>query len=501
MTNTNIPALLSGMHRLSDRLTSLEAFMNRNVASFGKMVSNIQNVGDIVGNLNASFGKADELQIKSLAIGSDLNKFLEVNEKTLKSMRGSFFDNAEELLKNYVFGIRDNSEVITGMMTRMKQTGQSVDVLRHFIGDLIPVTGGSMEAVDRLVEATGDLEKQYGVTAQSIQEAVLALRPETAFAGLLGFGEEFAGLAMELQAAVKGMGENQLNRVLGFLVDSNNFGAKAMLGVGDSLDRLIRAQERGEAVEVLKSIVDTMNETANRTYSLQNKGLSADIRGIAVTNSGLKELLINTQQLGVILEKNADQGNSARAENARFQDSARTLNQEAMSFYQKSIQEVYPMLLTAIPAIQAAAIGQGIGSLAMGGFGLSRSLGAVANPLTRLLVPVIRFAGPVGLAAGALMTIASFLPDSAKSEKAQVAHLEAIERNTARPEQTKQRIKNTDDLINELVSRNIGLSSASKANGLMTVNEAQLRTLEKINDALERLNRKETNSGFVKGGR
>jgi hypothetical protein len=407
MTATNIPPnapsqtnidLINALNKLTKTVTRV------NSAGISSIVSQLAQNTSVIGLLKNSFVQADRLQVKALAQNTNLSKFISENTETLNKMRGSYFDNANELLINFSQGIRDNSDEVTSLMNRMKNTGQSVDTLRSVILALKSVNGGNIESVDRLIKSNGVLESKYLLSAQTLLKAVENNSDLLDIPSLVGSVDGLGVAMAALQANIisRGGTEKQVNAALNLLLgtDSQSFSTRVSLGIQDTLSNLMKPGADAQvvilqAIKKAASVLNTVAVSRGQTDSAQNTSL-------ALEALGNKTSLASILQIDKSMQKQVIASEAMRISSEEQNNSAKTIIGDAQQFYQATVANFYEPVLKYLPLIAAGGIGASLGSVLGNAFG---QIVKVLPLVGRLGV----FAGPAGLVTGLAATVGPFL--------------------------------------------------------------------------------------------
>jgi hypothetical protein len=475
---------LNALNRSINRLNN--SLMVVNQRSFRDINRNLRDYADAIGNWSAAFSKADSIQIKALAINSSLKKVLEVNNAALTKMQGSFFENAEELLLNFVEGIRENSDDLNTLNNRMRLTNQSTALLRQVMGALSVVTGGNLEAVSQLSRSNIQLSNQFGVTSESLLQAIASVSNLIDQASFVNSADQVADLAQSVRALAGDKAAAQANKVLSFFLDPKFLANRFALGIGQAEDILTNPSLTTN--ERLQSLIELTSLTSDRLKELNNvDGLSNKIfrSELALSRFGDTDILRAIVNLDNTMAVQLRLQNALKDDQSSILDSARTTDEIARSFYQESLANFYPSILKSLKIIAPAAVGAGVGSVATGIGGALLSRAGLAG-----LGNFIRFLGPIGFAAGTLITflpeITSIFKGSNSEEAEQTKVLKEILDRT--PKISEERVSRTGS-VSDFILKNVGeIISRSQ---VQTKNNPQLDTLRDIlSEIRDGLNRK-----------
>ena len=386
--NNNTNALIRHGSVVGSNIQSLRSLN----ASFAKFV-------DITSNLTTSFKRADDIQVKSLAIGSSLKKVLEGNNAALVKMQGSYFENAEELLLNYSEGIRENSDDLNALNNRMRLTGQSTDLLRKVAGGLSVVTGGNLEAVGRLTKSNIDLSKQYGITSQSLLEAIQSINSLIDQASFVNASEQVADLAMSVRALAGDKAGDQTNKLFNFFLDPKFLSTRIALGMGNIDDQLIDSrlstEQRLDLLVTASKIASDKLEQLNNVNGMQNKIFKSELALSRFGDTATLRAVVNSSK---VMQQQLSIQNKFKDDQAKLTDSIIAQEELARSYYEMAVGAVYPAILRYLPIIAGMSVG---GSL----ISASERFSARKRPAEAAILGLL---GPVGVAAGFAV---AFMPE------------------------------------------------------------------------------------------
>jgi hypothetical protein len=408
VTPTNANSKATG--KLTDSIESLvEQFQRANKFSFLQLNKELLRNSAVVSNLSIAFSSADKLQVKALAVNSNLQKVLLANKETLGKLRGDFFENAEELLLNFSEGIRENSDEVTALMNRMKLTGQSTELLRQVTKALVVTNRDGIVSAGRLARTTDKLSKDFLISSEKILQSVLKnsqlLDIPSLTGGSVEIAESIAALTSEITA--RGGSDAMVSQVanLLFSTDANSFQSRLVLGISDSFERVNK-----QGADIQKEIRVLLEKGAG--YAKENLFVTKGAYKNEITDSilsqfGNKDQIIALTQVNDLLKRDLGITDAMRSKEDEFYKSASVVNAEALKFYQKTMSEVYPSLLNALPYIiqgsQIGGIGASVGYLGklIGGAGIGR---------------LLSFAGPIGVGLGILTTAIPLITNMMSSE-------------------------------------------------------------------------------------
>lgn len=463
---------LNNLNRSIRMLNS--TIVNANQRSLREIGRNLRDYADAIGNLNKAFIKADDVQIKALSINSSLRKVIEVNSNALGKMQGSFLDNAEELLLNFTEGIRENSDDLNTLNNRMRLTGQSTDLLRAVMGQMSVLTGGTLDAVSDLTRSNIELSKTYGVTSESLLQAIASVSNLVDKASFVDSSKQVADLAQSVRALAGDKASAQVTRALNFFLDPKFLATRFALGIGQAEDILTSPAKTTN--ERLESFIDLTRLSANRLKDLNNvQGLSNKIyrSEMSLSRFGDTESLRAIVNLQSTLDRQLQLGNALKDDQSNILNSAKATDELARSFYEESLANFYPEILQGMKLLVPAALAAGGLGVAGLGKGLSK-FGAIAG----LAGTALKFLGPVGFAAGTVLTFLPELNSLFKSifgeNKEQTDIQKELLNRTPKLEKEKVRSGTVSDFILKNVSDIISRS------GMQSRNNPQLDELKVI---------------------
>lgn len=392
--------------------------------------SSLMSSTDVLANFNEGFKKADTLQIKSLAVGTTLSKFTKKNSEVLSKLNGGFFENAEELLKNYSYGLRTNTEAVAKAGNKMRLTGQSTDLLREVYGDMEAIFGKGSSINLELLKSNEDLAYKYGVTNESLLKALGTFKSEIATADFIGLGEGMQDLVQSVRAVTKDQGSDMADRILKLLT-SADLQKLSSLGIQTkSIDSLIENNiSSGERIDRLISVLDTTSKVVNTRFK-SDQGLNFT-RFIMESQGFDSDTLTGILNLNDILKDNKDLLNTIAVDTSESTKSIMSINEAQKSYYHMAINSVFPMITDILPKLLIAQTGTNLlSTLGVGSYMMAGRRAAA----TRIIASIIPWAGlvagiaSVGLGVWELVNksndtnkkiqqVADKLPDKPKVEK------------------------------------------------------------------------------------
>lgn len=397
--------LLSAINRLN---RNFETGLRR---EFSTLSFELKNTYSVLANIRKSFGGAEGIQKKALAINSNLLKTLTTNADNLKKLRGSFFDNAEDLLKNFSEGIRDNSDGLNSLMVRMRLTGQSTDLLRGVSKSLLEMTGGNIDVVDRLMKSNVRIARDNVVSNESLIDAVKSLKDSMDIPSLYGYTEDMADLTQELSGRLKGLGAEDLQKTLGLLFDSSmeSMTTKMILGIDDTFQLFEKSLTTSQRADEVVKLLSNANKTLNNNFKIQKGQFAVNMTNSMLNSIGNAQQLTALSRVSNLLERQDSTTESMRAAQDEYYMTSENLTKESLNFYEQTTGTFYPKMISILEKIGPSLAGLGA---ATAGVGLARMGTKMAG-----IGSIMRVLGPVGLIAGvALPAIMNFM-DSEKKNK------------------------------------------------------------------------------------
>jgi hypothetical protein len=244
-----------------------------------KLTSQLNPVYNVITTLNTTLLKSDRLQIQSLATGTSLNRLLSDSNSILKGLKGSYFDNARELLQNLQYGLENTDESILKLQNRMLLTGQSTDVLRQSMGFLQAVFMDNKDSTKGLASVTETLMNTYKISIQQLVSVVNEFKDEITSASFFGGGNEITNALFEIKAIAKEAGDQVLVRDVKQLLNQS-ITDNALYGTGDVMSKIISDQS-GRGVDI---IFDALQKKASTIKGL-TQGMSPEIVRSVLANS------------------------------------------------------------------------------------------------------------------------------------------------------------------------------------------------------------------------
>ena len=469
--------------------------------SLGETYRAIASLTNVVNLISTPMIRSEELQKKSLALGTNMAKFLEANTESMKGLRGDFFENAEVILGNVAAGLRTNSKGLSLLQNRMKQTGQDAGLARQMALNIAMATGFNTEATDRLTRGNIELARTYSTTNEALLQAVNSMKKEIDLASFLDSSEQIASLTQELAARFPG----QMDKVtagLRMLISPDAITQRYVLRIGGTADALLDATlssgERADlairaintATQNLESLVKTSKGGTNQLFRL-----SEIIKGV-----GNEAGLVALKQLSDGMSQAKDFKDTMKSATDEYADSYTTMMKEWKSSFAEPASEYYSKSLNHLGSIQTMMGGlagiQVAGALGgLGGRGAGAGVGRLVGSFGRLL-------GPIGLIAGLFLPEIIDLMSGDKgvekdAKKEQLNVLTQIKENTNKMAGRKDPDKYEGRSLEAFVVNELSRSMAGFANQKPDKsNEMIVEELRRVRELLEKGNKSAARSSF-----
>lgn len=421
-TNQIVAALLGATTAVSNLQQAIVNRNNQNRVTHTKLDRIVDGLKFIESKLYPSFMQMDDLQVKSISMGVNLNKFLSKNNTLLGKLGGGFFDNADELLENLSEGFRENTDTTMDLMSRLKATGQSTDLLRRVMGTVQLATDGSTGAMDRLVKSSNALKLTYGISSESLLRAIESVKPVIDQASLVGAGEQVADLTQSLKSIAGDKASAEIAKSINLLISPSFMEDRIRNGIGDATDKLldpmISSKERLDlAVGFFRQIDSRISNLTKITDGYQKFE-----RSYMIANSqGNSDNLIAAKNLLKVMEVNSGIQNKIGDFSDKSFESVQNFQKEVLNFLAYTQETVYPYIIKHIPALLAGRMSAGL----VGGF--ARAIGAAGKGGFGGTL-----GGPIGIAIGAgVGLLVEYLPDILGKKTAKDKEMEAYQRRTA----------------------------------------------------------------------
>lgn len=457
--------------RLARSMSNLRDIQERTINSLGDLRNSLLSSADVLQNINSGLRKADSIQIKSLAVGTTLSKFTKKNAEVLSKLNGGFFENAEELLKNYSYGLRTNTEALGKAGNKMRLTGQSTDLLREVYGDMEVIFGKGSDINLDLLKSNETLARMYGVTNESLLKALQTFKSEIATANFIGLGKGMQDLVQSVRAVTKDQGSDMSDRILKFLT-SSDLQKLSSLGVQTkSIDSLIENNiSSGERVDRLINVLDSTTKIINTRFKTdQGLNFTKFLMESQGFDSETLTGIINTNNL---LKTNKNILNDIAVDIGKETDSILSIQETQRKYYDMAITQVFPSLLETLPKIL----------LAQGGLNLLGAAGAATGMLagrrsaiTRMIATAIPWGGMIA----GIGAIGMGIWDLVKTTDETTKYTKQIAENTEKPKEVKKE-SNSFDALRSILFKSYSSDKASSA---------QIEILKNIESQLKELNR------------
>jgi hypothetical protein len=480
--------------KLTGSIDSLvEQFQRANKFSILQLNKELQRNSSVIANLSIAFTSADKLQVKALAVNTNLQKVLLANKETLGKLRGDFFENAEELLVNFSEGIRENSDEVNGLLNKMKLTGQSTDLLRQVTKTLIVTNQDGVASAGRLARTTERLSKDFLVSSEkillSVQKNSQLLDIPSLTGGSVAIADSIAALTAEVTA--RGGSDNLVSQVanLLFSTDANSFQSRLVLGISDSFERV--GAPGANIQKEIRMLLDKGASYAKENLFVTKGAYRNEITDSILSQFSNKEQIIALTQTSDLLKRDLGNTELLKTSQDEYYKSASVVNAEALKYYQMAIGEVYPAILEALPYIRAGA--------AVGGIGATLgSVGKLIGP--GVIGKVLSFAGPIGVGLGILTTtiplIKSMLSsgeDEAKKDADIQAQQLKVQKEIAYKIKGDEAPPPTTDSLSRLISESLYMIAIKQNNNRGSVVQENLaNSIKELTSVLNKMGTKAT---------
>jgi methanogenic corrinoid protein MtbC1 len=375
--------------------------VDANTQSIKSLVtSNIQyfNIGN---NLVKTFQDFEKLQIQSLGMGIDYNKFLEQNSEALNSTRVSQAQLREVMISNFAAGIKMNSRELQNLNEEMIATGQDTQALQAVNANLLALTGKNTSTVSLLSRVNKEVSDQYQISNDRLVKTMQALSDNLEQASFFGpqAVESVGRLGQELQGVLGVDMPREINTVLSLIQPSiDNLGKQVLLGIEDLPNQVVNG------VPQISDLEPMFRKVLKVTAEAQANNL-ATANTVAAGQLGVSEQQLRAIQRVAegVLNGNIFQSELAKKQEEEF-NTVKQLREKQLDFFTdygpgiyKGVQAMTPVLnkmalnlnALALAAGAANAISQfeslipGLGKGGKGGKGGTKGVGKLLRGLGR----------------------------------------------------------------------------------------------------------------------
>tara|TARA_R110000782_G_scaffold184388_2_gene274676 strand:+ start:36320 stop:37864 length:1545 start_codon:yes stop_codon:yes gene_type:complete len=440
----NIALLNKGNTQGNRYLRDNTDIISNNIISLRGLNESFIQFGTVGDRMRESFKKADAVQMKSLAQGTSMSRFLSENTKVLSDLNGGFFENAAELLKNFSDGIRDNSTDVNRLTNRMRLTGQNTGELRKSVVSLLEMTGNNIDSATLLIKSNESLSHNYLISSETLLKAVNSVKGLMQRTSLTG-GAENTGNMMQALTTMTGGRNNSANQAIAsLLVGPEAWGKRFQLGIEGAEDTFLNANKPAE--ELMGDIKMFLGQANTRLDSIVGTGYEAN-------NNSMKyfradgfiggDLAVALRNVNASINNQTKISESMKADSDEILDSAKTVEESAKLYYDRFNQTIYPLLIKALPIMAMGSVVGNVGAMGAGMMGGRGGRAGVGGMLSIL--------GPLGIAAGLGYTfwpeITKAFSSISKESKKQTKYQEEIKINTRKamdkPKDTKTNLLGT----------------------------------------------------------
>lgn len=273
----------------------------RQADSFGDFVKFTAKIGTL-GKALQTLKDLDDLQVKSLKTGTNVNSVAE-NNKVINSLKASNLDLIAELLDFREEGIKRLDDSTLDLVSRMKLTDQSTAGLKKLLGQNSMVMMLSYRGQSELVQSLDKSAKTYGMSQERLIQVVNGIAKSTeTFAAAGGNAGKATAAFGEYVAMYGAKSEQQVNEIASFLGDANELATKSRLGITDALKGLGKADD---LKKLISKVGNTLERFRGSGSDMDMAAFQAQVEGLGLTMSQATAFLqLNANQLKESTEVN-----------------------------------------------------------------------------------------------------------------------------------------------------------------------------------------------------
>ena len=337
--------------------------MDANTQSIKSLVtSNIQyfNIGN---NIVKAFQDFEKLQIQSLGMGIDYNKFLEQNSEALDSARVGQAQLREVMVSNFAAGIKMNSRELQNLNEEMIATGQDTQALQAVNANLLALTGKNTSTVSLLSKVNKEVSDQYQISNDRLVKTMQALNDNLEQASFFGpqAVESVGRLGQELQGVLGVDMPREINTVLSLIQPSiDNLGKQVLLGIEDLPNQVVNG------VPQISDLEPMFRKVLKVTAEAQANNL-ATANTVAAGQLGVSEQQLRAIQRVAegVLNGNIFQSELAKKQEQEF-ETVKNFREKQLDFFTVKGPGIYDTIREHTPILNNIALSLNALALAMG---------------------------------------------------------------------------------------------------------------------------------------
>jgi len=389
MTSSNVPPSVAYTNELTNALRQNVDAVKMLERGLGTLRMGLTKQFDPIRNLQSTFQRSEQLQLQALAAGTTYNQFLRANTEAIKGLMTSQQTMTKFLLTGFTGGLRDVQNETLQLADEMEATGQDSAVLARSFGSLRLLTGNSVTATSNLAETLRVTNRESGVTATQLIEALNSLRGVLFDASLYG-QNAVVGLA-ELGVTLKGGlagaagADKAINSLLG-MQNSLNVAQQEQLGLrgffedirnnGFNADRHLSM-----IVEANDRLQSMMGDDAMTREAIARAFGGEQVRSLQMVAEGITNFQGTSEEMKISGEA--------------FQNSMKMFEERKKKFFETYAPEMHMVITRILPLLAG---GQAVGQVARAAsIGIRAGRKAAAAAATAAMNPATGTVARAGL--------------------------------------------------------------------------------------------------------
>ena len=342
--------------------TALEGLSKALKDAAKKVTGGVANFLNPVNRFVSVMKKSEELQLKSLAVGTTYAKFTAANTKALEGTMATQQEMTDFLVTGFSRGLRGASDSTIKLADEMILTGQNTTGLISAMATLRSTTNNSSKVGGMLSKSILKNSKDYGATAETMIDALNSVKSSLEMAAI--HGDKAVGAYSEFttdMVAAMGGSEDAKKNVQTFLTMAGALEVQkqALFGITDEMKSLRKGNNISNIIlEKLVAFDEKLGKGQIRRESMINQiGKKESLAALGMLRALQKQNELSAE------EKKTQQDNlESIASKKRIVD----------RFYEQLAPDQYNLLLTYLPAIATGVATGGI-------IGMIGKLGKVAS--------------------------------------------------------------------------------------------------------------------------
>ena len=335
--------------RNTDGLGTLDKAIRLNRNSLRDLGEKVLGNANVVSKLTDVITRAENIQLKALALGTNYSKFVQSNTKALKDSKSNTQALTEALMTGFDQGLRNNTDELNTLIDTMVFQGQKSTVLTGAMANIATVTGESGDIQSKLIKGLEDTNETYGVSTERLARGMASLEGQLQSFSL--FGKEavgaLAGFKTALLGRTGGKGESQIDTLLASL-DPSNIKQQMLLGSKPLADAI--AAGNTDVGELLQRLLESGRTISSRLPS------DPVARAMVADNFGRSQITA-TENLIDLINTGNKLTDEQKKNSSDWQNTLKFSQEKVNNFYNQLAPEMHAVVTKYLPLMIAAKAG------------------------------------------------------------------------------------------------------------------------------------------------